>query len=165
MNNFNNEQDVLTQCNHNVIQPEKKKRFPKLIIVLLIITNIITIALAYRNGSIANANYNYSLELEQDLQTICNEFDTYLALIDEYGPADLEYVDAAQRLEVICLSYSLYDDFACFLSASGEKTYHRLNCKAVDDFNRFWIYDIRAAKSIGYTPCPYCEPPEPTSFW
>ncbi len=54
--------------------------------------------------------------------------------------------------------YYFYHNYAVIVTDSGYR-YHTYGCSHLN-FDSFWIYNINAAKSQGYTPCLDCEPPQ-----
>lgn len=51
-------------------------------------------------------------------------------------------------------AYNFYYNYAVLVTESGEK-YHRYDCQYVQG-RSFWIYNIDAAKGMGYEPCSAC---------
>lgn len=57
---------------------------------------------------------------------------------------------ASQNLKVF-----FYEDYACCVNKGSEK-YHLYGCEDFDASSSFWIYNIDAAKSLGYYACSKC---------
>lgn len=47
------------------------------------------------------------------------------------------------------------------IAPTDGKKYHSYGCQHMGD-GPFHIYDPKTAKSSGYSPCPHCDPPNPT---
>ena len=59
------------------------------------------------------------------------------------------------QLASIKKEYNFYHDYAVIVPTEDD-SYHRYGCPNIDENDSFWIYNINAAESRGYTPCPEC---------
>ncbi len=88
---------------------------------------------------------NYILTLENKLQSTQESLDTYK---ESYKSLLAENNSTKKELY-------FWDNYAVIVTEAGSK-YHRYGCYHLDDCKSFWIYNIEAAKSRGYTPCLDC---------
>lgn len=49
------------------------------------------------------------------------------------------------------------DEHIVFVVDDGTYTYHTYDCEHFKNSSSFWAYNLEAAESKGYTPCPYCS--------
>ncbi|MCI5678676.1 MAG: hypothetical protein MR278_01635 [Bacteroidales bacterium] len=62
------------------------------------------------------------------------------------------------RIDSMSDEYEFYHKYAVIVTETGYR-YHSYGCPHIEG-RSFWIYNIAAAKSEGYTPCLDCNPPQ-----
>lgn len=95
---------------------------------------------AAENQTLAQAKSDLTAENQDLLSKVDNLRNTVFDLLDTYD----EYV--------------FWHKYAVIVTSTGSK-YHTYGCSHVQG-RTFWIYNIDAAKSKGYSPCLDCDPPQ-----
>lgn len=129
---------------------EKNSKSP--IIAILFLANILVVSICF--------SIYLSIEMEK-----LKEENIELSEIAELSEARAETIqqknDIIQELKKENYAAEFYENHACIVSGSGSATkYHRYSCHYVDDFDRFYIFNIENAKHQGYQPCLECNPPQ-----
>lgn len=93
------------------------------------------------------------------LKTEVSDKEFSLTQADYRERRHLEEINRYQKnLGAISHEYSFYHDHAVIVTESGSR-YHSYGCYHLN-YDSFWIYNVEAAKSEGYTPCKDCNPPQ-----
>ncbi len=148
-------------------EPKKKFGFSKIVIALLLVSNIVTSALAINNY---NAN-------KISVEKFVAEREAYNDLQEKYSAIEEECQEITTKiysLHSICFDSNhnsnsvesklsdlfdmslFYDNHACIVSGVSGNKYHKYSCQYVDNFTNFYIFNIENAKSQGYEPCSVC---------
>lgn len=129
------------------VQAEKKNKPSRSFIICLI---VLCVSLC------ANAYLAYQCST---LKTEVSDKEFSLTQADYRERRHLEEINRYQKnLGAISHEYSFYHDHAVIVTESGSR-YHSYGCYHIRNAS-FWIYNVEAAKSEGYTPCKDCNPPQ-----
>lgn len=137
----------------------KEKWSKSLFITILFLANILVISICF---SIYLSIETEKLKEENiELSEIAELSDARAETIHEKNDIIQELKKEIDDLKQENYAAQLYENHACIVSSSGSATkYHRYSCHYVDDFDRFYIFNIENAKHQGYQPCLECNPPQ-----
>ncbi len=129
------------------VQPEKKSTPSRSFIICIL---VICVSLC------ANAYLAYQCSA---LKTEVSDKEFLLTQAEYRERRKLEEIKRYQNnLGAISDEYHFYHDHAVIVTESGSR-YHSYGCYHLN-YDSFWIYNVEAAKSEGYTPCKDCNPPQ-----
>lgn len=134
--------------NSNITQTKKffcKENTNLILCIIALIGSII--------GNIYQSNLNQSLTL--DVINLQNDYSETIEFKNRYKSS---LYDLKNSYSEMIKEYNFYHNYAVIVF-ENDPYYHTYDCDHVDD-NSFWIYNVEAAISEGYQPCPYCNPPQ-----
>ena len=95
--------------------------------------------ISYREDTIA--------EKEHTIEVFSETIDTLRAKLDNY---EINNFSDYRKLK-------FYDEYIALVTKDGTKKYHKYECEDYNKSSTFWAYNISAAESRGYYPCPKCH--------
>ena len=93
-------------------------------------------------------------ELQTKMSDLAKEYER---LENNYDQVRSARDSAIKTREWMKEELDFWQHYAVIVTEYGEK-YHTYGCNYIEG-NTFWIFNIDAAKSKGYTPCSVCNPP------
>jgi hypothetical protein len=121
----------------------KKAPFITSIVVLCFAVAGVSAFSVYQYAEFKNLTSDYT-KLQEEYDSLSAKYDD---VIDEYSETQRNMVEARMELEK-------YQKYAVFVN-EGSNYYHTYKCPLQK--GSFWIYNINAAESRGYSPCPICR--------
>ncbi len=121
-----------------------KKSFVAVIIALVIVSTTSVATIVHQQTIIQEQKTSYA-ELEKSYDDISK---TYSNLKNNYNELENEY-------DSILDEYKFYHYYAVCVD-ENDRYYHYYKCDRFDD-SYFWIYNLEAAESKGFNPCPVCR--------
>ena len=129
------------------VQPEKKSTPSRSFIICILVMCV---------SLCTNAYLAYQCSA---LKTEVSDKEFLLTQAEYRERRKLEEIKRYQNnLGAISDEYNFYHDYAVIVTESGSR-YHSYGCYHLN-YDSFWIYNVEAAKSEGYTPCKDCNPPQ-----
>lgn len=148
----------------------KNKKIANVVLMFLIIASLcVSTFFAIKTN---RAVQTLEAQAEEQNNTIDKQKEAISALNKQYVSAAVENHDLSDEVETLeaknnelvkalieaDMERSFWHEYAVIVTSTGSK-YHTYDCQHVDG-KKFWIYNIDAAKSKGYSPCLDCDPPQ-----
>lgn len=142
-----------------ISKPRKHSKSFFVILIALIIVSIFSLTTIIYQQTVINEQETKCTELDEDYDKLSLQYSTlrnnynnlkndYDSIVDEYNSIEDEYNSIEDE-------YEFYRYYAVCVNKNSVY-YHYYDCDRFD-ISSFWIYNIDAAKSKGYDPCPECR--------
>ena len=150
----------------NLLKRDKifKKRPKKAIIlgicaclIILLLAGVVvyeSVELAHRNDTIASKDQTITSLQNQVENSISQE--EYDRTVDNNLLASTIISDLQKKVYNLENKYDYVNEFV-ELAGVNQKNYHKLDCSYLDRSQGFYAFNPELAKSMGFSPCPYCH--------
>ena len=138
-----NQSELETKIVNNTSSSNNKAPEKKTKIVILLFALIASLCM--------NAYFLLDTTAEKKIKYLNNKVLSTERAKEAYKDDYLKYKADYENLKY---DYDFYHNNAVFVTEAGSR-YHRYECYHIDN-KSYWIYNIEAAKSMGYTPCKDC---------
>lgn len=147
-------------------QPKNTLKIINIVLILLSIVLLCTVALLinkYNASAKTIAEYESTIDKQKEaIATLSKQYIDYVKetedLSNEIETLQSKNSELVNVLIDTDIERSFWHEYAVIVTSTGSK-YHTYGCQHVDG-QKFWIYNIEAAKAKGYTACLDCSPPQ-----